>query len=219
MLPLHLFGRRAFTSTSLIGTLLNFSFYGLIFVFSLFFQQVWDYSPVITGLAFLPMTAAIMLASLSSGPLVRRHGARTVLITGNSMAAVGYLATVPVVGSGSYAQMAVQFVVAGFGIGLVVPSMTNAMLGSVDSANAGIASGVLNASRQLGGLIGVGVMGLLVCQSSADHFRSGLRSALIWATAALLISGVLSAIGLRSPKASTEPSPPAEPAPSTADAC
>lgn len=45
MLPLHLFGRRAFSATSLIGVLLNFAFYGLIFVFSLFFQQVWEYSP------------------------------------------------------------------------------------------------------------------------------------------------------------------------------
>ncbi|MER5429008.1 MFS transporter [Streptomyces sp. NPDC002588] len=222
MLPLQLFGRRAFTSTSLIGVLLNFSFYGLIFVFSLFFQQVWDYSPIVAGLAFLPMTAAIMIANLSCGPLVKRHGARPVLITGNSLAAVGYLATVPVVGSGSYVQMAVQFVVAGFGIGLVVPSMTNAMLGSVDPANAGIASGVLNASRQLGGLIGVAVMGLLVGQASSDHFLSGLRSALVWAVAALLISVVLSAIGLRRPKASPEPSPAAAhrtvPTPSAADA-
>ncbi len=221
MLPLHLFGRGTFTSTSLIGVLLNFSFYGLIFVFSLFFQQVWDYSPLVAGLAFLPMTAAIMIANLSCGPLVKRHGARTVLITGNTLAAVGYLATVPVVGSGSYAQMAVQFVVAGFGIGLVVPSMTNAMLGSVDPANAGIASGVLNASRQLGGLIGVAVMGLLVGQATSDHFLPGLRAALIWAVAALLISGVLSAIGLRGPKPPTAPPPAttARPAqiPSTAD--
>ncbi|MDN3021599.1 MFS transporter [Streptomyces sp. S.PB5] len=223
MLPLHLFGRRAFTATSLIGGLLNFSFYGLIFVFSLFFQQIWDYSPIGAGLAFLPMTAAIMIANLLCGPLVKRHGARTVLITGNTLAAVGYLATVPVVDSGAYAQMAVQFVIAGFGLGLVVPSMTNAMLGSVDPVNAGIASGVLNASRQLGGLIGVAVMGLLVGQASSDRFLSGLRAALVWAVVALVIGGVLSAIGLRRPTPSAEPAPPSaaprtEPAPSAADA-
>ncbi|WP_308376851.1 MFS transporter [Streptomyces sp. ISL-99] len=205
MLPLHLFGRKAFSSTSLIGVLLNFSFYGLIFVFSLFFQQVWAYSPIGAGLAFLPMTAAIMVANLACGPLVKRYGARAVLITGNTLAAVGYLATVPVVDSASYADMIVQFVVAGFGIGLVVPSMTNAMLGSVDPANAGIASGVLNASRQLGGLIGVAVMGLLVGQVSSGHFLSGLRAALIWAVVALAISVALSATGIRRPETAAAP--------------
>ncbi|ORT54262.1 MFS transporter [Streptomyces sp. CB03238] len=211
MLPLHLFGRKAFSSTSLIGVLLNFAFYGLIFVFSLFFQQVWSYSPITAGLAFLPMTAAIMAANLACGPLVKRYGARTVLLTGNTLAAVGYLTTVPVVGSASYAAMAVQFLVAGFGIGLVVPSMTNAMLGAVDPANAGIASGVLNASRQLGGLIGVAVMGLLVGQATSGHFLSGLRAALIAAVVALVISAVLSATGIRGAGAPT-PSPAGRPA-------
>ncbi|MEN8655779.1 MFS transporter [Streptomyces sp. 21So2-11] len=197
MLPLHLFGRKAFSSTSLIGVLLNFAFYGLIFVFSLFFQQVWTYSPIVAGLAFLPMTAAIMIANLACGPLVKRYGARTVLITGNTLAAVGYLATVPFIGSASYPAIVVQLLVAGFGIGLVVPSMTNAMLGSVDPANAGIASGVLNASRQLGGLLGVAVMGLLVGEATSGHFLSGLRVALVCAVAALAVSGVLSAVGIR----------------------
>ncbi|MFB7775760.1 MFS transporter [Streptomyces bauhiniae] len=200
MLPLHLFRRHAFSATSLIGVLLNFAFYGLIFVFSLFFQQVWDYSPITAGLAFLPMTAAIMIANLSCGPLVKKYGARSVLITGNVLAAVGYLATIPVVGSDAYVRMAVQFVVAGFGIGLVVPSMTNAMLGSVDPANAGIASGVLNASRQLGGLIGVAVMGLLVGQASSGHFLTGLRASLIAAVVALAVSAGLSTFGPRKPR-------------------
>jgi DHA2 family methylenomycin A resistance protein-like MFS transporter len=120
--------------------------------------------------------------------------------------------------------MTAQFVVAGFGIGLVVPSMTNAMLGSVDPANAGIASGVLNASRQLGGLIGVAVMGLLVGQAASDHFLSGLRAALLCAVVALAISAVLSAAGLPRRQVTTATAPTAaskagsEPALKTADA-
>ncbi|MGV9790709.1 MFS transporter [Streptomyces sp. NPDC003435] len=207
MLPLHLFRRPAFSATSLIGALLNFAFYGLIFVFSLFFQQVWDYSPITAGLAFLPMTAAIMIANLCCGPLVKRYGARSVLITGNTLATLGYLTTIPAIGSDSYARMVAQFVVAGFGLGLVVPSMTNAMLGSVAPANAGIASGVLNASRQLGGLIGVAVMGLLVGQTSSGHFLTGLRAALVAAVVALAVSAGLSTFGPRR----------AQPAPVTKD--
>ncbi|WP_436942471.1 MFS transporter [Streptomyces sp. SudanB66_2053] len=202
-----------------IGVLLNFAFYGLIFVFSLFFQHVRDCSPLVAGLAFLPMTAAVMTANLACGPLVGRFGARTVLITGNTVAALGYLAIVPVVGSGAYAQMTVQFVVAGFGIGLVVPSMANTMLGPVDPANAGIASGVLNASRQLGGPIGGAVMGLLVGEAASGQFPSGLRAALLSAVAALAVSAALSVVGLRTPRASAEASPTATtPPPRAVDA-
>jgi DHA2 family methylenomycin A resistance protein-like MFS transporter len=197
MLPLQLFSRRTFTATSLIGVLLNFSCYGLIFIFSLFFQQTWRYSPITAGLAFLPMTAAVMAANLACGPLVRRFGAHAVLIAGSALASIGYLAIVPVVGSGSYVELVAQFLVAGFGMGLIVPSMTNAMLGSVDPANAGIGSGVLNASRQLGGLIGVAVMGLMVGSAASADFLSGLRAGLIAAGIALALCGVLSAYGVR----------------------
>lgn len=202
ILPLHLFGRRTFSSMSLIGVLLNFTFYGLVFVFSLFFEQVWGYSPIAAGLAFLPMTAAVVIANLCCGPLVRRYGPRLVMISGNALAALGYLATVPVIGSGAYGHLAAQLVVAGFGSGLVVPSMTNAMLGSVEPANGGIASGVLNASRQVGGLVGVAVMGLLVGQAAAGHFLAGLRFALVAAAVSLAIGAVLSAYGLRGPEES-----------------
>ncbi|MEV6674535.1 MFS transporter [Streptomyces sp. NPDC051162] len=212
MLPLHLFSRKAFTSTSLIGVLVNFAFYGLIFVFSLFFQTAWSYSPIVAGLAFLPMTATIMIANLACGPLARRYGARTVLMTGSTLAAVGYLATLPAVHAGSYLAIVIQFLVAGFGIGLVVPAMTNAMLSAVDSGNIGIASGVLNASRQLGGLIGVAVMGLIVGHADSDTFTSGLQSALGWAVAALIACILLSAFGIhRVVKAKAAATPAAAP--------
>ncbi|MGW1076486.1 MFS transporter [Streptomyces sp. NPDC002537] len=216
MLPLHLFSRKAFASTSLIGFLVNFAFYGLIFVFSLFFQSAWKYSPIVAGLAFLPMTVTIMIANLACGPLAKKYGARAVLVTGSSLAALGYLGTLTAVHSGSYHAIVAQFLVAGFGIGLVVPTMTNAMLSAVDSGNIGIASGVLNASRQLGGLIGVAIMGLIVGDAKSDTFTSGLQSALGWAVAALVACALLSAFGIhRAVKAAASTAVPAT-APKTA---
>ncbi|EMF22264.1 hypothetical protein ACPCIX_00815 [Streptomyces pseudogriseolus] len=89
----------------------------------------------------------------------------------------------------------------------------------MDPANAGIASGVLNASRQVGGLIGVAVMGLLVGEVASDQFPSGLRAALLSAVAALAVSAALSTVGLRKPRTSIEASPAAAtPAPSGVDA-
>ncbi|WNI16061.1 MFS transporter [Actinacidiphila sp. ITFR-21] len=198
MLPLRMFRHRAFTATALTGLLLNFSFYGLIFVFSLFFQSSWGYSPIVTGCAFLPMTAMIMVSNLACGPLTKRFGVRAVLVTGNAVGAAGYLAMLPAVHSGGgYAGIAVPFLVAGAGIGLVVPAMTNAMLAAAEPGTAGIASGVLNGSRQIGGLIGVAVMGLLVGDSSAASFVSGLRSALVCAAVALAAGIALGALGVR----------------------
>ncbi|MFF8831025.1 MFS transporter [Streptomyces sp. NPDC015131] len=202
MLPPRLFRRRAFTHTSLVGVLLNFAFYGLVFVLSVHFQQVRSYSPLTTGLALLPMTAAILAANLLCGPLVRRFGVRTVLVAGNAVAAAGFAAAVPVAGSAPYAAMAGQLAVASLGIGLVVPALTNAVLGSVDPDQAGVASGVLNASRQVGGLIGVAVMGLLMGGAATGHSASGPGAALCAATAALAVAAVLSATGVREAGAS-----------------
>ena len=197
MLPLYLFKNSHFASASLIGILVNFAFYGLIFLFSLFFQYAWGYSPLDTGLAFLPMTGSIMIANLLCGKLMVKHGYRTVLIYGVLLAALGYLAMIPFVGDGKYAHIGVQFILAGFGIGLAVPAMTNAMVSSTEQRFIGVASGVLNASRQIGGLIGVASMGLIVGDITPERFAGGMVPALLCSIAALCAGGAISVVGLR----------------------
>lgn len=197
MLPLYLFKNGHFASSSLIGMLLNFAFYGLIFLFSLFFQYAWAYTPLATGLAFLPMTGSIMAANLLCGKLMVEHGCRSVLVCGIALAALGYLSMLPFVGDGKYSHIAGQFVVAGLGIGLAVPALTNAMLSSTEQRFIGVASGVLNASRQIGGLIGVASMGLIVGDITAERFARGMVPALLWSVAALAVGGVTALLGLR----------------------
>ncbi|MOA07092.1 Multidrug resistance protein stp [compost metagenome] len=187
MLPLYLFANKQFTASALIGILVNFAFYGLVFMFSLYFQYNWNYSPLKTGLAFLPMTGAIMIANLYSAKLMVRSGFRKTLLIGTSLASVGYASIVPFLGGHSYVAMLIQFIVAGFGIGLAVPAMTNAMVSSADSKHIGVASGVLNASRQIGGLIGVASMGLMLGDFEPDSFAKGISPALIIASTALLL--------------------------------
>lgn len=142
MLPLYLFSNKQFTASALIGILVNFAFYGLVFLFSLYFQHGWSYSPLQTGLAFLPMTGAIMIANLYSAKLMVRSGFRKTLLVGTSLAAVGYASIIPFLDFHSYSAMLVQFIVAGLGIGLAVPAVTNAMLSSADNQHIGVASGV-----------------------------------------------------------------------------
>lgn len=197
MLPLELFRNRHFTSAALIGVLVNFAFYGLIFLFSLFFQYAWAFSPLGTGLAFLPMTGAIMVANLLCGKLMVKHGYRKVLLGGLALAGLGYLAIVPFVGGGAYAPIGVPLAVAGFGIGLAVPALTNAMVSSTSARFIGVSSGVLNAARQIGGLIGVGAMGLIAGEVGGKRVAGGIVPALLCALAALAVAGAIAAAGLR----------------------
>src|SRR5580692_11199143 len=94
MLPLSLFGHRLFALTSLVGLLVNVAFYGLIFVFSLYFQRVNGLSPFATGLAFLPMLGAVLPVNLVAARVAERIGAPATIAVGATLSASGCLALV-----------------------------------------------------------------------------------------------------------------------------
>jgi MFS transporter, DHA2 family, methylenomycin A resistance protein len=189
LLPLALFRRPAFLSPTLIGTLVNVCFYGLIFLFSLLFQTQHQMSALQTGLAFLPMTAAIIAANLLSGRLSGRIGAaRTVLIGVVAMltGCIGLLWTSHATG---YGEMLAPQLLLGGGLGLLVPPMTATLLGSVERSRSGVASGTLTTMRQTGSMLGVALFGTLI--AAHDRFFPGLHAALVVSIAALLISATL----------------------------
>ena len=193
MLPLSLFQAPAVGAACVVGLLTNFSFYGLMFVFSLFFQISKGYSPLMAGLAFLPMTALVTVANLAAGALTARFGPRLPMVLGQALAAVGYLALAPTEAGTSYGTIIVPLLAAGVGAALTVPSMTAAVLANVARDRAGIAAGALNAARQMGGVIGVGVFGSLVV-GAADRLAGGMHIALILAGGAQVAGCAVSAI-------------------------
>src|ERR1700756_1301195 len=96
MLPLSLFGHRLFAVTSVVGLLVNVAFYGLIFVFSLYFQRVNGLSPFATGLAFLPMMGAVLPVNLIAARIAERIGAPQTIALGAVIAAAGSLGLLPI---------------------------------------------------------------------------------------------------------------------------
>lgn len=194
MLPLDLFRNATFSTSSAIGVLVNFAFYGLVFVLSLFFQGIKGYSPLQTGLAFLPMTAVLTVGNIVAGRVMAVRGPRTLMIAGQALAAVGYLAMLRVSSGSSYIGIAVPMLLAGGGIALTVPPMTNASLSVVGPEKAGIASGVLNSARQLGGVLGVSLFGFLVRGATEVAFITGMRTSLIIATVSLLAGALASKV-------------------------
>jgi MFS transporter, DHA2 family, methylenomycin A resistance protein len=189
MLPLHLFRDWTFTVTTLIGWTINVTFYGLIFVLSLFFQQIQHYSALETGLAFLPMTGVVLAANLLSGRITSRIGARIPIVIGQIAMLAGCIALLMIEQKTPYWEIFGQMSAIGAGIGLTVPAVTSALLSTVDKTQSGIASGVLNAARQAGSVIGVALFGSLIAQQG--HFVAGFRMSLIISGAILLLTSLL----------------------------
>jgi DHA2 family methylenomycin A resistance protein-like MFS transporter len=174
MLPLGLFGSRTFATASAIGLVVNVAFYGLIFVFSLYFQTTRHYSALVTGLAFAPTTAAVLAANLLAGRIAKAVGIPRA-ITGAALLMTASLAGLLIISSTTaYPAIVAQLVVLGFGLGLVVPVMTSALLGSVDASRSGVAAGTLNTARQTGSVIGVALFGSLAATSLVGGLRLGL---------------------------------------------
>jgi DHA2 family methylenomycin A resistance protein-like MFS transporter len=189
MLPLSLFSHRMFALTSLVGLLVNIGFYGLIFVFSLYFQRVNGLSPFATGLAFVPMMGAVLPVNLIAPHLAERIGAPATIAVGAVLAAFGCLALLGMAPDTSYWTMCVQLIVIGGGLGLLVPPLTSTLLGSVEKARSGIAAGVLNATRQTGSVLGVALFGSLVSQ--AEAFMAGAHESLIISACLLLAAAAV----------------------------
>lgn len=196
MLPLALFRVPMFTVASVSGVVVNFAYYGLVFVLSLFFQIQRHLSPQEAGFAFLPMTIVLIGANIVAGRLITRLGARRLMVLGLGLAAVGYLLMLLANLHGRYALLIAPMLMAGSGIALTIPTMTNATLSSVDASRAGIASGVLNSARQVGGMLGVAVFGYLVRDTAPQAFMWGMYAAMGMAVMALAFGAFLCLAGM-----------------------
>ncbi len=191
MLPLSLFRHRMFSLMSLVGLLVNIAFYGLIFVFSLYFQQINHWTPFATGLAFVPMMGAVLPVNLLAARVAERIGAPITVAIGALVAAAGCFALLGIGEGTSYWMFCVPLIAMGGGLGLLVPPMTATLLGSVEKSRSGIAAGVLNSTRQTGSVLGVALFGALI-GGQGDAFLRGTHAALL--ISALLLVGTAAAV-------------------------
>jgi len=191
MLPLGLFRSPTFSAATAIGLIVNIAFYGLIFVLSLFFQRGQDLSSLQTGLAFAPMTGAIMAANLLAGRGARAIGPRRMIAAGALLMAAGCAALLGAGAGTPYGALVLQLLAIGFGLGLIVPAMTSSLLGSVERSQSGVASGTLNSARQTGSVIGVALFGSLIAGGGALvpglHVALEISVGLVLAVAALSV--------------------------------
>jgi DHA2 family methylenomycin A resistance protein-like MFS transporter len=189
MLPLSLFTQRMFSVTAMVGLFVNIAFYGLIFVFSLYFQRINGWSAFATGLAFLPMLGAVLPVNLVAARVAERIGAQQAIALGSVIAAAGSLCLLPIASGTPYWAVGLQLVALGGGLGLLVPPLTSTLLGSVEKSRSGIAAGVLNSTRQTGSVLGVALFGSLI--GAKGTFMAGMQAALVISAALLLIAAAV----------------------------
>ncbi|PCE22783.1 MFS transporter [Paraburkholderia acidicola] len=191
MMPLPLFGNRTFSASVLFGICVNLTYYGVVFVLSLYLQRVRGDTPLQAGLAFLPLTGGFLISNVASGWVVARYGVRVPMIVGALTAALGYGLLHRVNADTSLIGLIVPFLLIPSGMGLAVPAMTTAVLASVEPQRAGTASAILNTARQAGGAVGVATFGALASGAGVAHIVFGVQAATAVSAGLLLIAAVL----------------------------
>ena len=186
MVPLGLFRSRVVSVCVAIGFAVNVAFYGVIFVLSLYFQRVLGQSAVIAGLEFLPMTALLPVANLTSARLGTRFGPHTPIKAGLLVSVAGLAALLAAGSRPEHAPLAAALVLAGTGLGVAVPSVIIVLLEAIPADQAGMAAGLLNSSRQVGGTLAVAVFGALIAHRAS--FLPGMRASLLVAAVTLAVA-------------------------------
>jgi DHA2 family methylenomycin A resistance protein-like MFS transporter len=160
VLPLDLLRAPGFSAGTLIGLLMNLGFYGQLFVVNLLFQGQRGLSALHAGLAILPEGICVSLGSILSGRLTARAGGpRPTLVLGLSLATAGLVGLAALGADAPYLALVAPLAATGLGMSLTMPAATTAVVEAAPAGRAGIAAGVINASRQVGGVIGVALLG------------------------------------------------------------
>lgn len=198
MLPLELFRHRGFAAANAATFFMYAGLFGALFLMTQLLQFALGHSPLGAGVRLLAWTAAPGVVSPIAGALADRYGNRPFMVVGMALQATGLGWIAAVVSSDiSYTQLGLALGVAGIGIGLVFPTVANAVLASVPLSEAGAASGTNSTLRELGGVLGVAVLASVFAgrgaYGSPEAFFDGFSAAL-WVGVALTTLGMLAAM-------------------------
>jgi EmrB/QacA subfamily drug resistance transporter len=229
MVSLSLFRSRVFSGGTVTMMLWAFGIFGIYFFTSLYLQNVLGFSPTKAGLAFVPMALCMAAFASIAGPVTARLRPHRTVALGMVIMAAGLVLFARLGAGASVGSLMPGFLMFGAGAGLMNVPLTNAILHSMPPARSGVASALLNASRELAGLLGITIIGavLRARQGSALHhgaspsasFLDGYHAGLALTVGLVLVGAVVSYLALRrvpdlaaAPAAGVAPSAPAEPA-------
>jgi EmrB/QacA subfamily drug resistance transporter len=173
LLPVRVLRQRDRLGANLIMLGVGTAIFGVFFFINYFVQNVWGYSALRTGLAFLPLTVVLLAASGAAAALVPRIGARPLLLIGGAAATGGLYWLSRLSEHGTFASgLLGPSLVTGAGLGLLFVPLPLVALARVDEADSGAAASLLNVGRQVGGSIGLAVLGTVAWTVVADSARA-----------------------------------------------
>src|SRR6185437_8410000 len=206
MLDLSLFRNPSFSGANTVMGLVGLAMFGIFFFNSLFLQNVLGYSAIKTGATFLPMTLLIILVAPVAGRFTDRIGPRWPMVAGMTLLTGSLLLFETLDAKSSFWDILPGLLVGGFGMAITMAPTTAAAMGSVPVDKAGVGSAVINSSRQVGGSLGIAVMGALVATSVSvlptsplwsDQFVVGYHRAVHVGAALVLVGAIISVLTVR----------------------
>ena len=178
MLDLSLFRNPRFTAASGSVTVAFFSLFGFIFLMTQYFQFIKRYTPLSTGVHLLPVAISVGVASVLGTKLAVRFGTK-LIVAGGLLAVTGFYVWVATASATTrYSTIAIQMVIYGIGMGFTSAPATEAIMGVVPKAKAGVGSAVNDATRLLGGTLGVAIIGSVYASVYASRLTSALPARL-----------------------------------------
>jgi EmrB/QacA subfamily drug resistance transporter len=221
MLDLSLFRDRTFAGANTVMLLIGLAMFGIFFYNSLFLQRVLNYGAIKTGATFLPMTVLIIFVAPVAGKVADRVGPRWLMGAGMTLLTGSLLLFATLDASSSWWNILPGLLVGGLGMAITMAPTTAAAMGSVPVDKAGVGSAVINSMRQVGGSLGVAIMGALVATTVsvkpfdpryATQFVPGYHRALHVGAAILLAGALVAVTTVRKLHHAEEPHGAAEPA-------
>jgi DHA2 family methylenomycin A resistance protein-like MFS transporter len=195
MLPLALFRQPVFSAANAVAGVMNLGTLGLLFVVTLYLQDIQHYSALRAGVALFPLFLPLTLLAPAAGRLTARIGSKLPMTAGLVLAAAGtgLLATLHT--SSGYLMLLPGLLLWGIGLGILTPAVVAAALGAVGDNRSGLASAVNNTARQACGAIGIAAFGAIAGQPGHPGFLPGLHMVGV-ITAALFLAGAITTLTL-----------------------
>jgi EmrB/QacA subfamily drug resistance transporter len=159
MLDVSFFRNPRFSAASGAIMLTFFAMFGSLFLLTQFLQSILGYTPLEAGIRLLPMAGVMIVISPLSAKVVERIGSKVVVASGLSIAAIGLIIASRLTAGASYPEVLTSLVILAAGMALVMPPATESIMGSLPPAKAGVGSAVNDTTRQVGGALGVAVLG------------------------------------------------------------
>jgi DHA2 family methylenomycin A resistance protein-like MFS transporter len=188
MLPAELPRIPAWVNANAVAYVVCFGYYGFVFMASLYFQTFRHFSPLITGLTFLPMTLMQPFLHPFLGRWVARVGPRTPMLMALGLAALGFFLASFIGPETPRVWLALLMIPIGLGSSLGLSPALVSMLRATPGSHLGMASSLFNTSRQVGSLMGVAILGAFL--GSGSHFLAGFRAGVLLSSALMLLAVV-----------------------------